>query len=115
MEQKKQAEKQLKEINLHIREGINHWAEIMLLADADEWAVNLNYFPRDIANATLIFQHVCSNVGIKNGRIKDAETAEAYGKRLRQLIIDMTGYDPAEIVGNMKPKDEVNREQETER
>ena len=92
------------EINQHIRDGVNQWADVMLMADADQWAVNLNYYPRDSVNATMIFQHICSNVGIKAGRI-DAAKAEEYGNRLRQLVIDMTGYDPAEVVAAMKSPD----------
>ena len=99
--------KQIAEINQHIREGINNWADVMLLADADKWAYHLNYFPRDIANACLIFQHICSNVGIKAGRI-DEEKAVEYGKCLRQLVIDMTGYDPAEIVSNNNENENEN-------
>ena len=94
--------KQIAEINQHIRDGVNQWADTMLTADADQWAVHLNYFPRDIVNACMIFQHICSNVGIKAGRI-DEEKAMEYGKRLRQLVSDMTGYDPADIVSQMKP------------
>ena len=93
--------KQIAEINQHIRDGVNQWADTMLMADADHWAVYLNYYPRDIVNATMIFQHICSNVGIKTGRIDEAK-AEEYGNRLRQLVIDMTGYDPSEIVKSMK-------------
>ena len=93
--------KQIAEINQHIRDGVNQWADTMLMADADKWAYMLNYFPRDIVNATMIFQHICSNVGIKSGLI-DEEKAEEFGKRLRQLVIDMTGYDPAEVVSDMK-------------
>lgn len=100
--------KQIAEINQHIRDGVNQWADTMLLADADKWAYHLNYFPRDIANACLIFQHICSNVGIKAGRI-DEKNAQEYGMRLRQLVIDMTGYDPAEIVSEMKPNEDNNQ------
>ena len=84
------------EINQHIRDGINQWAGIMLTADADEWAVKLNYYPRDLMNAVLIYQHVASNIGIKAGRI-DEQKAVEFGNRLRQLVIDMTGYDPHEF------------------
>lgn len=83
----------LAEINKAIREALNQWADIMLRADADGWADELSYFPRDIMNATLIFQHVCSSAGIKSGRITE-ETAKIYGRRLRQLVIDMTGLTP---------------------
>jgi len=87
---------QISEINQHIREGINQWAGIMLTADADEWAVKLNYYPRDLMNAVLIYQHVASNIGIKAGII-DEQKAVEFGQRLRQLVIDMTGYDPHEF------------------
>ena len=95
---------QIAEINQHIRDGVNQWADVMLMADADQWTYMLNYYPRDIVNATMIFQHICSNVGIKAGRIDEAK-AEEYGKRLRQLVMDMTGYDPAEVVAAMKSPD----------
>ena len=93
---KETMQQQIAEINQHIRDGVKQWAETMLIADADQWAVHLTYFPTDIANACLIFQHICSNVGIKAGRI-DEKNAEEYGKRLRQLVYDMTGYDTATI------------------
>ena len=96
--------KQIAEINQHIRDGVNQWADTMLMADADQWAVHLTYYPRDIVNACMIFQHICSNVGIKSGHI-NAERAENFGKRLRELVIEMTGYDPAEVVSVMKPGD----------
>lgn len=92
----KERKAQIAEINKHIREGISHWADIMLTADADQWAYDLRYFPHDLMNVTLIFQHVASNIGIKAGRI-DEEKATEFGQRLRQLVIDMTGIDPHEF------------------
>lgn len=87
----------VQEINSRMREGINIWADIMLMAEADRWAIELDYFPRDIMNAVYIFQHVLSNVGIKAGRINEDKAVE-FGLRLRELVKDMTGYDPREIV-----------------
>ena len=87
---------QIAEVNKHIRDGINQRADIMLTADADQRAYHLRNFPRDLMNATLIFQHVASNIGIKAGRI-DEKTVVEFGQRLRQLVIDMTGYDPHEF------------------
>ena len=87
---------QIAEVNKHIREGINQWADIMLTADADQWAYDLTYFPRDLMNAVLIYQHVASNIGIKAGLINEKKAVE-FGQRLRQLVIDMTGYDPHEF------------------
>ena len=98
-------EKKLTKVSQYIREGINQWADIMLQAEADQWAYNLDYFPRDIINAVIIYQHICSNIGIKAGRI-DEQKAVDFGQRLRQLTIDMTAYDPADIVSQMKPKED---------
>ena len=88
-------QKAIKEINQAIRDSLNHWADIALEAEVKQWAVELNYFPRDLMNVTYLFHHVLSNIGIKNGHISDVNVTEL-GQRLRQLIIDMTGYDPHE-------------------
>lgn len=98
-----QRKQQIAEINQHLRDGINDYADIMLEAEVKNWAVELNYFPRDIMNATYIFQHVLSNVGIKEGLI-DEEKAVEFGERLRELVKDMTGYDPVDIVNNQSKK-----------
>ena len=86
----------LKEINTAIRDGINQWADVMLESEVKQWAYRLDYFPRDLMNAVLIFQHVASNIGIHAGRINEEKALE-FGQRLRQLVIDMTGYDPHEF------------------
>jgi hypothetical protein len=91
----------LKEINTAIRDGINQWADVMLESEAKQWAYKLNYFPRDLMNAIYIFQHVASNIGIKAGHI-DEQKAVEYGERLRQLVIDMTGYDPHGILSDLE-------------
>lgn len=83
----------IEEINKGIREGLKHWSDIMLSADAEQWAYKLTYFPTDLMNAVLIFQHVATTIGIKAGRI-DEENAKVVGDRLRRLVIDMTGFDP---------------------
>lgn len=90
----------LKEINTAIRDGINQWADVMLESEVKQWACRLDYFPRDLMNAIYIFQHVASNIGIKAGRISEQNTEE-FGNRLRQLVIDMTGYDPHGILNDL--------------
>ena len=96
-------EEAIKKINEAIRDSLNQWADIALEAEAKQWAVELNYFPRDLMNVTYLFQHVASNIGIKAGRI-DEEKAVEFGNRLRQLIIDMTGHDPHGILSDIKPE-----------
>ena len=91
----------IKEINQAIRDSLNKWADIALEAEAGQWAVDLNYFPRDLMNVTYLFQHVASNIGIKACRI-DEEKAVEFGNRLRRLIVDMTGYDTHNGMGDVK-------------
>jgi hypothetical protein len=104
----------LAEVNKGIREGLKHWSDIMIMADADQWALYLKYFPSDLMNATLIFQHVASNIGIKAGKI-DEETAKVLGDRLRRLVIDMTGFDPhVEMAKMVKERKEQEKGKEEE-
>jgi hypothetical protein len=91
----------LKEINTAIRDGLNQWADVMLESEAKQWAYRLDYFPRDLMNAIYIFQHVASNIGIKAGVINEQNTTD-FGNRLRQLVIDMTGYDPHGILSDLE-------------
>ncbi|MBQ8713048.1 MAG: hypothetical protein IJ551_09575 [Prevotella sp.] len=59
----------IKEINQAVRDALNQWADIALEAEAKQQAHALDYFPRDLMNATYLFQHVASNIGIKAGHI----------------------------------------------
>ena len=102
---------QIQEVNVHIKDGIEQWANICLMADADRWAYDLNYDKEDVMNVALLFNHVCSNIGIKTGRIREKEALE-FGERIRQLIIDMTGIDPHHVFDEKKSA-EHGKEQET--
>ena len=93
-------ESEIKEINTAIREVLNQWADVMLESEVKQWAYRLDYFPRDLMNAIYIFQHVASNIGIKAGVINE-QNAVDFGNRLRQLVIDMTGYDPHGILNDL--------------
>ncbi len=100
-------EESIKEINQAIRDGLNQWADIALEAEDMRWAVDLNYFPRDLMNVCYLFMHVSSNIGIKAGRVNLENTAK-FGERVRQLVIDMTGIDPHHIFDDMKQKPQSN-------
>lgn len=115
-------EEAIKEINQAIRDGLNQWADIALEAEDKQWAVYLDYFPRDLMNVCYLFMHVSSNIGIKAGRVNLENTAK-FGERVRQLVIDMTGIDPHHIFDDMKQmpqsdcgaknEDKNGKEQET--
>lgn len=85
--------KAIHEINQSIRNGINNWADVVLEIEYKHLAYLMNYYPRDLMNVAYLFQHVVSNIGIKSGHIT-LENTEYFGKRFRELIIEMTGYDP---------------------
>ena len=97
-------DEQIQEINRHIKDGIEQWANICLTADADQWAFYLDYDKDDVMNATLLFHHVCANIGIKSGRIHEKEAIE-FGERLNRLVLDMTGIDTRKVYDN---KNETN-------
>lgn len=87
---------QIKEINQHISDALQQWADIMLLADADNWSYQLNYSDKDALNAIFIFNHVLTNIGIKNGVLNDKNVIEK-SKKLREFIKDYCGLDTVEI------------------
>ena len=106
-------EEAIKEINQAIRDGLNQWADIALEAEYKQWAVALDYFPRDLMNACYLFMHVSSNIGIKAGLVNIENTAE-FGERIRQLVIDMTGIDPHHVFDDMKQTSHSNCETKNE-
>ena len=104
MKKDDEVEQMVGEINQHIRKGLNDWADITLEAEVKEFAFMLNYSPIDLMNAAYLFQHVASNIGIKK-RIINEENVSEFGNRFRQLIKDMTGCDPHDILNGTKMKD----------
>ena len=103
--------KEISKINKHIKDGLEHWSNVCLMSEADQWAYLLDYDSMDAMHVCYLFQHVCSNIGIKAG-VMDLNNAEDFGNRLRQLMIDMTGLDPHKVLGGNE-SDENGKEQET--
>lgn len=102
---------EISKINKHIKDGLEHWSNICLMSEADQWAYLLDYDSMDAMHVCYLFQHVCSNIGIKAGVI-NLNNVEDFGKRLRQLMIDMTGLDPHKVLDETG-SDENGKEQET--
>lgn len=89
---------QIKEINQHISDALQQWADILLLADADKWSFHLNYSDKDALNAMFIVNHVLENIAIKSGYIKDSIDAYEKGSKFRKALIDFCGIDMHELV-----------------
>ena len=88
------------EINQHIKDALAQWSYVCLSADADNWSFHLQYDGMDVLNVTQLFMHVCSNIGIKNGRIGE-KAAQVYGERIRDLVQSMTGFDTWKLADAM--------------
>lgn len=86
----------IKEINNHISEALEQWAAIMVTADADEWSCWLDYSEKDALNALTIFNHVLSNIGIKNGTLNE-DNAVNRAQNLCNLVKDLIGIDSIEL------------------
>lgn len=87
---------EIKEINQHISDALEQWSDIMLEADADAWAYELEYSDRDLLNALLIFNHVASNKAIKNGILNENNVF----KKMQQYVDALNycfGFDSAEL------------------
>lgn len=86
----------IQEINNHISDALEQWANITTMADADEWAYYLNYTDVDVLNVTHLFIHVLTNVGIKNGSLQEDNATEKVEK-LRECIKTTFGIDTIEL------------------
>jgi hypothetical protein len=87
---------EIKEINYHIKDAIRTWSDIMLKADAENWAFHLNYDEEDILNALQMFIHVASNSAIKNGHLNDENIEKLMGD-FRSAINKTFGFDSVEL------------------
>ena len=86
----------IKEINQHISDALEQWSDIMLKADADGWAYELNYTDEDLLNALYIFNHVAENIAIKNGFIDEKNVIEKMSV-FKNCIKDAFGFDTIEL------------------
>lgn len=93
-------EKEIKEINTHISDALKQWSALMLHADADNWAYNLNYSDEDLLNAFFIFHHVASNIAIKNGALTE-ENAVSKMYKLRDAIKHCYDFDTIELTNKV--------------
>jgi hypothetical protein len=94
-------DKAIKEVNSHISDALKQWADIMLLADADNWAYNLEYSDKDVFNAVFIANHVLMNRAIKSGHINTEDKAVEMACEFRDSIRKYSGIDTIELCKNI--------------
>jgi hypothetical protein len=76
------------------------WQDILLHADADEWAYEINYTEEDLLNALYIFNHIGLNIAIKRGYVNKSN-AEEVGRRFKQLVLENLGFDTVDLTNRV--------------
>ena len=97
-------DKAIREVNTHIGDALRQWSNIMLLADADNWAYKLEYSDEDVFNAVYIVNHVLMNRAIKSGHISNEEVALMLGREFKDSIRKYSGIDTIELSKNLSKK-----------
>lgn len=91
---------EIKEINSHISDALEQWADIMVTADADEWSYWLDYSEKDAFNALTIFNHVLSNIGLKNGTLSEENVLNS-AQKMCHLVKGLIGIDSIELTNRV--------------
>ena len=95
----------IKKINKEISGALNFWQEMLLIADADEWAYMLDYSDEDLLNPLYIFNHVAQNIAIKSGHFTEGNVTEKMTK-YREGIKEGFGFDTVELTNKVLKKNE---------
>lgn len=96
MKKDKLKNEEIKEINKHLSNGLKHWAELLIMANADEWAYYLDFNDEDFFHALWIFNSVAQNIAIKSDYL-NGKNVEGKGVAFRNAIKDFCGIDPVEL------------------
>ena len=95
--------KMIAEINGQMKESFEEWADILLEADAKEWAYFLDFDKKDLFSTLNIFWRVWSNYAIKKGIFKSSN-AENKAKMLVKAIEDCFGINTIKLTEEMLNK-----------
>lgn len=89
-------EASIKEINVHISDALSMWSDILLKAEADNWAYELIFSDDDLLNALSIFNSVWGNRAIKDG-IFDEKNVVDKVTTLRECLKEVYDIDTIEL------------------
>lgn len=84
-------------------EAFWEWSDILIEADAKEWAYFLDFDKKDLFSTLNIFWRVWSNYAIKNGIFKSSNAAEK-AKNLFKAIVDCFGINTVKLTEEMLNK-----------
>lgn len=99
----------INETNKEIGCSLSLWQDVLLHADADGWAYELNYTEEDLLNALYIFNHIGQNIAIKRGFITKENAAEV-GSRFKNLVLENLGFDTIDLTNRVLGKNKDNNE-----
>ena len=88
--------KMIAEINGQMKESFEEWADILLEADAKEWAYFLDFDKKDLFSTLNIFWRVWGNYAIKH-KVFGKDNAEAKIKGFVKAIEDCFGINTIEL------------------
>lgn len=92
---------EIKEINKALSNVLEQWSDVVLTADAEQWAFELEYTDRDLLNALWIFNHVAQNKAIKAGHFKDSNDEIEKMRKFRESLKDAFGFDTLELTNKV--------------
>lgn len=84
--------KMIAEINGQMKESFKEWSDILIEADAKEWAYFLYFDKKDLLSTLNIFWRVWSNYAIKHN-VFDIDNAEAKAKNFAKAIEECFGIN----------------------
>ena len=100
MEQFSQKQMLIESVQTELSKSLSMWQDILLHADADEWAYELNYTDEDLLNALYIFNHVATNIAIKSGFLNE-ENVYGVGERFKCDCLRTFGFDSVELTNKV--------------
>lgn len=100
MEQFSPKQMLIESMQTEIAESLSMWQDILLHADADEWAYELNYTEKDLLNALYIFSHIATNKAIKSGFINETNAATV-GAQFKHECLKAFGFDSVELTNKV--------------
>lgn len=93
----------IKEINQHIKDSLEEWSDILLEADYNGWAVDLEFDEDDLLNILQMFTSIWSNSAIKRGIFTEGnilQKMELFKKHISE-VFDINTVDLAKrVLGN---------------
>lgn len=96
-------EEQIKEINQHIKDSLAEWSDILLEADYNGWAVDLEFDEDDLLNILQMFTSIWSNSAIKRGVFTEDNILQKMGlfKKHISEVFDINTVDLTQrVLGN---------------